>query len=168
MTKPDDLSPDNLQAKLQFHLTERVDFADPSTESTLVKVRALSAAAMYFNVVAITEFGGRPGSVRQGGLVEHIVGAAFQTFAGEQPHPSPFDKAAVLLRGITQGHPFTDGNKRTGFLLALYYLDAVGYVLRRELPVAEIIDFCRRVSAGEIRDLTTMAATLEAWTEPRP
>jgi prophage maintenance system killer protein len=32
----------------------------------------------------------------------------------------------MLLRGITQGHPFNDGNKRTGFLLATYYLNLVG------------------------------------------
>src|SRR4051812_9950151 len=125
MSKSDGSTCNRLQARLQFHFTERVDFSDPSTEATLAKVRVLSAAAAYFNVIAITEFGGRASSVRQVGLVEQIVGAAFQTFAGEDPHPSPFEKAAVLLRGITQGHPFTDGNK-----IALYYLNAVGFVLR--------------------------------------
>ncbi|MBI4491217.1 MAG: Fic family protein [Chloroflexi bacterium] len=34
--------------------------------------------------------------------------------------PDPFEKAAMLLRGITQGHPFYNGNKRTGFLPAAY------------------------------------------------
>jgi death-on-curing protein len=34
------------------------------------------------------------------------------------PFPSPpdlFDRAALLLRGLCQDHPFADGNKRTGY-----------------------------------------------------
>ena len=73
----------------------------------------------------------------------------------------------MLLRGITRGHPFTDANKRTGFLVAVYYLDRVGYVLRPHLARAEVVSFCRRVSAGEVQDLGTIAATLRAWTDPR-
>src|ERR671910_513714 len=97
---------------------------------------------------------------RAEGLVAQAVGAAFQTFGGEDPHPTPFAKAAMLLRGITQGHPFTDANKRTGFLVAIYYLDRVGFVLRPNLSRAEIVSFCRRVSAGDVRDLQIIAATL--------
>jgi death-on-curing protein len=63
-----------------------------------------------------------------------VIAAAFQTFAGYDPHPEPFDKAAMLLRGIIQGHPFNDGNKRSGFLLALYYLHHFGFRLPRRLP----------------------------------
>src|SRR5215212_7309335 len=55
-----------------------------------------------------------PGAVRDRGLVEQAVAAAFQTYVGVDPHPGPFDKAAMPLRGITQGHRFNDGNKRTG------------------------------------------------------
>jgi prophage maintenance system killer protein len=94
-----------------------------------------------------------------------LLSAAFQTFQGADPHPSPFDKAAMLLRGITQGYPFTDANKRTGFLVAIYYLDRVGFVLRPNLSPAEIVSFCRRVSAGDVRDLQIIAATLKAWTQ---
>lgn len=157
----------SLFERLRFRLEEPVDFTRTDPEATAAKVRLLSAAATYFNVLAVTDFGGRPGPVRQEGLVEQVVAAAFQTYEGEDPHPSPFDKAAVLLRGITQGHPFTDANKRTGFLLAVYYLDLVGYVLRPALSRAEVVSFSRRVSAGEVRDLGTIAATLQAWTEPQ-
>lgn len=73
----------------------------------------------------------------------------------------------MLFRGITQGHPFTDANKRTGFLLAIYYLDWMGYALRSELSPAEVVSFSRRVSAGKVRGLETIAAALAAWTEPR-
>ena len=66
----------------------------------------------------------------------------------------------MLLRGITQGHPFNDGNKRTGFLLASYYLRLVGYVWPEHAAEQEIITFCLRVSAGQVRDIETIAAEL--------
>jgi death on curing protein len=164
MTERDNPALTSLLARLRLQLVEPVDFTLTDPQTTVAKVRLLSAAAVYFNVLAVTDFGGRSGPVRQEGLVEQVVAAAFQTFQEADPHPSRFDKAAMLLRGITQGHPFTDGNKRTGFLVAIYYLDRVGFVLRPNLFRAEVVSFCRRVSAGEVRDLQTIAAALKAWT----
>src|SRR5687768_9765786 len=121
---PDDPGPSlhDLLTRLRIVLSQPVDFAATDAETTIVKVRLLTAAAVYFNVLSLSDFGGRAGAVRGEGLVEQAVGAAFQSFGGVDPHPDPFEKAAMLLRGITQGHPFNDGNKRTGFLLAAYYL----------------------------------------------
>ena len=156
-----------LLARLRIQLTEPADFTRADPETTAANVRHLTAAALLLNVLAIARLGGRSGPVRQQGLVEQIIAAAFQTYQGEDPHPTPFGKEAMLLRGITQGHPFTDANKRTGFLLAVYDLDRTGIVLRRNLSRPEVISFCRRVSAGEVRDLATIAAALEHGTEPR-
>lgn len=44
------------------------------------------------------------------------------------------------MRGITQGHPFQDANKRTGFLTASYYLAQLGYELVEPVPEAQLID----------------------------
>ena len=156
-----------LLGRLRFSLEVPVDFTRVDPESTLTKVRLLTAAATYFNVLTVSEFGGRLGPEREQGLVEQVVAAAFQTFEGVDPHPEPFDKAAMLLRGITQGHPFTDGNKRTGFLTATYYLARVGYILDPEVDEAAVIAFCRRVSAGEIRDVDEIAGMLAEWSVPR-
>ncbi|MGI8967592.1 MAG: Fic family protein [Chloroflexota bacterium] len=41
----------------------------------------------------------------------------------------------AVLRGITADHPFQDGNKRTGFLLATLYLEQVGHPLPKHLSV---------------------------------
>jgi prophage maintenance system killer protein len=153
--------------RLRWQLVEPVDFTPLDHETTAAKVRLLSAAATYFNLLALTEFGGRVGLGRQEGRVEQVVAAAFQTYRGEDPHPTPFDKAAMLMRGITQGHPFTDAHKRTGFLLAVYFLDRMGYVLGSELSLSEVVSFSRRVSAGEIRDLAVIATALRNWTQPR-
>jgi death-on-curing protein len=156
-------------ARLEIVLAEPIDVSQTDTANTLAKVRVLTAAATYFNLVAVTDFGGRSGAVRGEGLVEQAVGAAFQTYEGVDPHPEPFEKAAMLLRGITQGHPFSDGNKRTGFLLAAYYLGLVGYPWPPRLPEAEVIEFCLQVSAGEIRDVAEIARGLRAfWQPPAP
>jgi prophage maintenance system killer protein len=147
-------------ARLTLVLQQPIDFAQSDTETTLVKIRLLTAAATYFNVLAITDYGGRAGPVRGEGLIEQAVAAAFQTFGGTDPHPGPFEKAAMLLRGITQGHPFNDGNKRTGFLLAGYYLARVGYPFPDPLPIDAAEDLCLRVSAGHVRDVTLIASEL--------
>src|SRR5436305_1087517 len=105
----DDLA--SLLDRITVILQQPIDFTQTDTEATVVKIRLLTAAATYFNVLAVSDFGGRGGPVRGEGLVEQAVAAAFQTFAGIDPHPGPFAKAAMLFRGITQGHPFNDGNK---------------------------------------------------------
>ena len=73
----------------------------------------------------------------------------------------PFAKAAMLLRGITQGHTFEDGNKRTGWLVASYYLEQIGYPPPERLPSDEVVAFCVRISAGQIRDVSEIQAELE-------
>jgi hypothetical protein len=103
MTEPGHPELARLLAQIEFRLAEPVDFARAEAQSTIAKVRHLSAAAVYFNVLAVSEFGGRPGSIRQAGLVEQVVAAGFQTYRGEDPHPSPFDKAAMLLDGLGKG-----------------------------------------------------------------
>jgi prophage maintenance system killer protein len=118
---PPELS--DLLDQIAFFLAQPLNFTSTDPETTETKVRILTAAAYYFNILSVREFGGRLGTPRDHGLVEQVVAAAFQTFGGVDPHPGPFDKAAMLLRGITQGHPFNDGNKRTGFLVAVYFLE---------------------------------------------
>jgi len=116
--------------------------------------------ATYLNTLAVGEFGGRLGKVRQEGLVEQVVGAAFQTFGDVDPRPDVFEKAAMLLRGVTAGHPFQDGNKRTGFLLAAFYLEQVGHPLPGQLAVDEAEQLCLEISSGQLRDVPQIAQQL--------
>ncbi|MCC7106155.1 MAG: Fic family protein [Chloroflexi bacterium] len=163
MDDPSELAITDISRQIEFLLNEPIDFAATDSDSIRARVRILSAAASYFNVLAVREFGGRGGLARDERLVEQVVAAAFQTFGEHDPHPTPFDKAAMLLRGITQGHPFNDGNKRTGLLLAAYYLDLLGYPAPTPFPDNEVVSFCLRVSAGEIRDVNSIAETLRNW-----
>lgn len=160
MTGEDGGTLQDLLVRLEFILAEPVDFTRSDTATTIVKVRVLTAAAIYFNILSVTDFGGRAGQIRGEGFVEQVVAAAFQTYEGIEPHPDPFEKAAVLIRGITQGHPFSDGNKRTGFLLAAYFLKQVGHPWPDPIDDPAVIGSCLRVSAGEIRGVDAIAAEL--------
>jgi prophage maintenance system killer protein len=154
----DDL--EGVLSRIRLVLQQPIDFRQSDTETTLAKTRLLAAAAAYFNILAVGDYGGRIGPVRAEGLVEQAIAAAFQTFEGTDPHPGDFEKAAMLLRGITQGHPFNDGNKRTGFLLAGYFLQRIGYAFPDPLDVDAAEDLCLRVSAGQLRDVRRIADEL--------
>ena len=43
-----------------------------------------------------------------------------------------FMLAAIYAQSITMNHPFVDGNKRTAFLVAAFFLDKKGYSLNKE------------------------------------
>jgi len=58
--------------------------------------------------------------------LEGILGNIEQTFAGDPLYPSSEEKAAHLLYFVIKDHPFSDGNKRIGTLLFLYYLRKQG------------------------------------------
>jgi prophage maintenance system killer protein len=55
-----------------------------------------------------------------------ILGAISQTFDGDDLYPSAEEKAAHLLYFVIKDHPFTDGNKRIGSFLFLYFLQING------------------------------------------
>src|SRR6266508_552501 len=99
MTQPNEPTLADLLSQVRFYLQQPLDFQATDTQTTVAKVRVLAAAAVYFNALAVTDFGGRGGPVRAPGMVEQVVAAAFQTYGGEDPHPDPFEKAAMLLRG---------------------------------------------------------------------
>jgi len=62
-----------LLRQIEIVLQEPLDFTSTDPDTTRIKVRVLTAAATYFNVLALQHFGGRPGAVREAGLVEQVV-----------------------------------------------------------------------------------------------
>jgi prophage maintenance system killer protein len=61
-----------------------------------------------------------------GDRLRSIVGAIYQTFDGKELYPTAGEKAANLLYFIIKDHPFSDGNKRLGSLLFVYFLEKSG------------------------------------------
>ncbi|MDP3962391.1 MAG: virulence protein RhuM/Fic/DOC family protein [bacterium] len=52
-----------------------------------------------------------------------ILGNIYQTFGGKELYASLEEKAAHLLYFTIKDHPFSDGNKRIGSFLFVYFLD---------------------------------------------
>ena len=67
--------------------------------------------------ILIERFGGSDG-IRDQELLDSALNRPYQTFDGKELYPKPVDKAAAILESIVKNHPFVDGNKRTGYVLA--------------------------------------------------
>jgi death-on-curing protein len=70
----------------------------------------------------IRETGGLPG-LRDARLLDSALAAPFASFGGQSAYPTVESRAARLAFGIVQNHPFNDGNKRTGILAMLTFLE---------------------------------------------
>lgn len=76
----------------------------------------------------LKETGGVPG-IRDISLLESAINSPFQTFDKVSLYPTLERKAARLGYGIVKNHPFLDGNKRTGLLAMLTFLEINGIKL---------------------------------------
>lgn len=72
----------------------------------------------------LARFGGAEG-VRDTGLLESALARPRWRFRAD-PSADLCDIAASLAGGILRNHPFVDGNKRTGFLSAILFLELHG------------------------------------------
>jgi len=73
-------------------------------------------------LIAKKEAGDLFGSER-GGAFEGIVKNLYQTFGGKELYATFEEKAANLLYLAIKDHPFSDGNKRVGSFIFVYFLD---------------------------------------------
>jgi len=89
-----------------------------------------------------------------------IIGALYQTFDRKELYASVEEKAAHILYLIIKDHPFSDGNKRVGSLLFVYFLDKNGY-LRKPGGEAKfndntIVALSLLIAASDPREKETM------------
>ena len=70
----------------------------------------------------ISRYGGDPGT-RDSGLLELAIAQAQAIFGGQYLHDIPFGMVAAYLFHFVKNHPFVDGNKRSGAVAALLFLD---------------------------------------------
>ncbi len=70
----------------------------------------------------ILETGGLDG-IRDENMLESAANSPFQTFDGEYVYSSLEEMAAHLGYSIIKDHPFQDGNKRTGMLAMMVFLE---------------------------------------------
>jgi death on curing protein len=69
---------------------------------------------------------GGPAGVRDEGLLESALARPQNLFA--YGTPTLAEMASSYAAGIIRGHPFLDGNKRTGFMLAVTFLELNGRI----------------------------------------
>ena len=72
--------------------------------------------------------------------------------------------AVALLVGVARNHPFLQGNKRTAFEAADYFLDLNGYELTAE-DSTELADFVIDVINGDVSEQRLVEAL---WEHVRP
>lgn len=77
----------------------------------------LEKDALHVHSILIARFGGSDG-IRDRDLLDAALNRPFQTFDGQDLYPTAVGKAAAILESIVKNHPFIDGNKRTGYVLA--------------------------------------------------
>ncbi len=93
----------------------------------------------------VTRYGGDSG-VRDAGLLNSAIAQPRATFTGTFLHAFPFEMAAAYLFHIVQNHPFTDGNKRTGAVAALLFLELNGITI--DAPVGSVYEQTIAVASG--------------------
>lgn len=82
-----------------------------------VWIDELDALALHDRLIAL--HGGAPG-LRDHELLQSAL-------ARPQKSPDIVNLAAVYTAGIVRNHPFVDGNKRTGFVVGILFLELNGY-----------------------------------------
>jgi death-on-curing protein len=88
-----------------------------------VWIEARDAIVLYERLLAL--FGGAAGR-RDPGLLESALSRPRQRLA-YAPESTVFELAAAYAAGLVGNHPFVDGNKRTGFLVSVLFLELNGY-----------------------------------------
>ena len=73
--------------------------------------------ALEIHKILIEQFSGKHG-LRDLSLLESALQRPFQTFDGGELYSTPIQKSAAIMESIVRNHPFVDGNKRTGYVLA--------------------------------------------------
>ena len=95
---------------------------------------------------------GRGCLLEYGGL-DAALCAPFQEFFGHRRCSSIYEEAAVVLFELATRHPFSDGNKRTAWVVAAVHLNRRGVtVVAEQSEVVELVVdvVCHRISSSDL------------------
>lgn len=109
--------------------------------------------ALAIHDMMLAQHGGLPG-VRDFGLLESALNRPRHLLAYEVPTLPKL--AGAYACGVVQNHPFNDGNKRTGFMVAATFLEVNG--LRLTSTEAEVV-----VSTLALAERKMTKAEYSAW-----
>ncbi len=110
----------------------------------------------------LSEFGGLSG-IRDGQLLDSALAQPMASFGGQFLHEDLFAMASAYLFHIVMNHVFVDGNKRTGLVAALTFLDINGRPIGDPSPLlySATLDVAEgRMDKVELADLFRSLAAL--------
>jgi death on curing protein len=96
----------------------------------------------------LTPLGGSHG-IRDLSALESALAKPFQTFDSKELYSTPLDKAASFIESILNNHPFIDGNKRTGYVLARLFLLQNGVDIKANQQ--DKYEFVMNIASGKLR-----------------
>ncbi len=93
------------------------------------------------------QFGGASG-LRDPGLLDSALSLPLNHHAYGEEHIHVL--AALYAAGVVRNHPFVDGNKRTGFILAATFLEINGWELTADEE--SVVEMTRGLAAGTVSE----------------
>jgi death-on-curing protein len=97
--------------------------------------------------IMIEKYGGSHGIRDMNGL-DSALNMPSASFDGQFLHTDLYAMAAAYLFHIVKNHPFVDGNKRTGTIAALVFLDINGIEVITDPD--DLADFVLSIARGEV------------------
>lgn len=88
------------------------------------------------------------GPVRDLGLLDAAVARPRSSAFGADAYPSIELKAAALLHSLVRNHALVDGNKRSGWLATVVFLDVNGHAV--ELVEDDAFDLVMDIADGQL------------------
>lgn len=89
---------------------------------------------------------------RQADAVASVVGNVFQSVFGRDAYATLEEKAAHLLYFFVKNHPFTDGNKRSGAFVFIWFLNRVGLLRQDKISPEALTALTLLVAESNPRD----------------
>ncbi len=106
----------------------------------------LSKEQIIFLHSEIIKATGGTGGIRDDGILQSALLSPLQTYESKELFPSIIEKSARLACGLTQFHPFIDGNKRIGAHAMLVILELNGISIA--YSQTELSDIFLRLADG--------------------
>lgn len=101
----------------------------------------------------IIRYGGTSG-LRDLSLLESAIFRPQSSFGGEYLYSSVFEKAVALVHSLILNHPFIDGNKRTGVVSGLVFIEMNGYAF--DVTQDELVEMALKI-ATKVCDIKEIA-----------
>ena len=117
--------------------------------------------ALALHDLLLAPYGGTSG-VRDAGLLSSALARPRLSHSGT---PGLADLAAAYAFGIVRNHPFVDGNKRTGLMLAAGFIERNGAAFNA--PEAEAVIQTLALAAGEATEADYARWLAGATSQPK-